>query len=64
MSDIGADVLVNGGLYQRMFRCLFFRLLVRSVECTGTRISRVLFGMKERLGRRMLCRMKGMTVFC
>ena len=46
-----------------MFRCLFFRLLVRSVECTGTRISRVLFGMEERLGRRMLCRMKGMTVF-
>ena len=56
--------LLNGGLYQRMFRPLFFRLLVRSVECTGTRISRVLFGMEERLGRRMLCRMKGMTVFC
>ena len=30
--------------------------MVRTVECTGIRIHRVLFGMEELLGRRMLCR--------
>ena len=64
MSDIGADVFAEWGVVPENVPLSVFRLLVRSVECTGTRISRVLFGMEERLGRRMLCRMKGMTVFC
>ena len=33
---------------------------VRSVECSGIRFRRVLFGMEGRLGQMKLCQMKGM----
>ena len=66
--DIGTDVFAEGGLYQRMlFRCLLFVCklwMILSVDCTGIRILRVLFVMEKRLGGRMLCRIRGMTVFC
>ena len=33
--------------------------MARTVECSGIRSRRVLFSMEERLGRMMLCPMKG-----
>ena len=50
-----------------LLHCLFLCLavvLVRSVECSGIHIRRVLFGLEGPLGLRMLCQTKGMIVNC
>ena len=64
VSDVGTNIFAEWGLYQSMlFRCLFFRLLgAWFVECKGIRFRLALCGMEGRLGRKMFCGMKGMTV--
>ena len=65
MSDVGAKIFAERGLYQSLlFRCLFFVHLGRSLKCEGIRFRGVLFGMEERLGQMMPCRMIMMTVVC
>ena len=68
MSNIGADVFAEWGVVPEYVVPMSVFLFVSygwfCVECTSIRICLVLFGMEEQLSQRMLCGMKGMTVFC
>ena len=62
--DVGVGLL-NGGFYLREYRFVVYIFvwklqMARTVDCSYIRSRRVLFSMEGRLGRMVLCPMKGM----
>ena len=67
MTDVVVDVLAEWGVVPQDVVSLSVvcpSWSVRNVECSCIRFRQVLFDMAGRLGRMMLCPMKGMIAVC